>query len=112
MNSMIVSAMAAVLGSLVGGSATGANGWIIQKTVSKRELICEETRKRETLYFEFIADCVKLLVDASTHTLDKPNTLLPLYARINRIRLSTFQPLLANAKICSGASWSSTSRST
>lgn len=98
MDSAIVSAMAGVLGSLVGGSAAVATAWITQKTVSKRELIQDEMRKRETLYGEFIAECAKLLVDAFTRTLDKPDTLLPLYAMINRIRLSASQPVLAEAE--------------
>ena len=98
MDSAIVSAMAAVLGSLVGGSASVATAWITQRTVNKRELIQEEMRKRETLYGEFIAQCAKLLVDAFAHTLDKPDTLLPLYALINRIRLSASQPVLAEAE--------------
>jgi hypothetical protein len=55
-------------------------------------------RKREALYGEFIAECAKLLVDAFTHTLDKPDTLLPLYALINRVRLSASQPVLAEAE--------------
>jgi len=98
MDSAIVGAMAGVLGSLVGGSAAVATAWVTQKTVSKRELIQEEMRKRETLYGEFIAECAKLLVDAFTHTLDKPDTLLPLYALVNRIRLSASQPVLAEAE--------------
>ena len=98
MDSAIVSAMAAVLGSLVGGSATLATAWITQRTQSKRELIQSEMRKRETLYGEFIAECAKLLVDAFTHSLDKPDTLLSLYALINRLRLSASQPVLAEAE--------------
>jgi hypothetical protein len=98
MDNAIVSAMAAVLGSLVGGSATVATAWLTQKTASKRELIHEEIRKHEALYGEFIAECAKLLVDAFTRTLDKPDTLLPLYALINRIRLSASQPVLAEAE--------------
>jgi len=39
MDPAIVSAMAAVLGSLVGGSATVATAWITQRTLSKREVI-------------------------------------------------------------------------
>src|ERR1700675_4973099 len=98
MDSAIVSAMAGVLGSLVGGSAAVATAWITQKTVSKRELIQMEMRKREALYGEFIAECAKLLLDAYTHTLDKPDPLLPLYALINRVRLSASQPVLAEAE--------------
>ena len=98
MDNAIVSAMAGVLGSLVGGSAAVATAWVTQKTQSKRELIQEEMRRRETLYGEFVAECAKLLVDAFTHTLDKPDTLLPLYALINRIRLCASQPVLAEAE--------------
>ena len=98
MDSAIVSAMAGVLGSLVGGSAAVGTAWVTQRTVSQRELIQEEMRKRETLYGEFIAECAKLLVHAFTHTLDKPDILLPLYALINRIRLSASQPVLAEAE--------------
>ena len=98
MDSAIVSTMAGVLGSLVGASAAVGTAWVTQKTLSQRELIQEEIRKREALYGEFIAQCAKLLVDAFTHTLDKPDTLLPLYALINRIRLSASQSVLAEAE--------------
>lgn len=98
MDSGIVSVMAGVLGSLVGGSAAVGTAWVTQKTVSQRELIQDEMRKREALYGEFIAECAKLLIHAFTHTLDKPDTLLPLYALINRIRLSASQPVLAEAE--------------
>ena len=57
MDTSLASAMAAVLGSLVGGSATMATAWITQRTSTKRELISEELRKRETLYGEFISEC-------------------------------------------------------
>src|SRR5208283_1995721 len=98
MDSAIVSATAGVLGSLVGASAAVATAWVTQKTQSKRELIQEEMRRRETLYGEFVAECAKLLIDAFTHTLDKPDTLLPLYALINRIRLCASQPVLTEAE--------------
>ena len=98
MDSAIVSATAAVLGSLVGGSATLATAWITQKTQGKRELIQQEMRKREALYGEFIGECAKLLLDAFTHTLDKPDKMLPLYALINRVRLSASPPVLAEAE--------------
>jgi hypothetical protein len=98
MDGAIIPAMAGVLGSLVGGSATVATAWITQKTVNRRELTQLEMRKREALYGEFIAECAKLLMDAFTHTLDTPEKLLPLYAMLNRIRLSASQPVLAEAE--------------
>jgi hypothetical protein len=98
MDSAIVSVTAGMLGSVVGGSAAVATAWITQKTVSRRKLIQEEMHKRETLYGEFIAECAKLIVDAFTHTLDNADTLLPLYALINRIRLCASQPVLVEAE--------------
>ena len=98
MDAAIVSAMAAVLGSLVGGSATVATAWVTQKTLSRRELISAEIRTRQTLYGEFIRECSKLVVDSFTHTLDKPETLLPVYEVINRIRLCASDAVLAEAE--------------
>jgi len=98
MDTTILTTMAGVLGSLVGGSATVATAWITQRTANRRELTQLEMRKRETLYGEFIAECAKLLMDAFTHTLDAPEKVLPLYAMLNRIRLSASQPVLAEAE--------------
>jgi len=98
MDATLVGAMAGVLGSLVGGSATVATAWLTQATASRRELVQMEFRKREALYGEFIAECSKLLMDAMAHTLDKPETLLNAYALLNRIRLSASPPVLAEVE--------------
>ena len=88
-----------VLSSLViGGSATVASAWVTQKTLNKRELIRVEVGKRETLYGEFISECSRLLVDALTHTLEKPETLLNGYALLNRIRLCASAAVLNEAE--------------
>jgi hypothetical protein len=99
MDPAIVSAMAAVFGSLVGGSATVATAWLTQRTLSKRELLGAEIRTRQTLYGEFIRECSKLVVDSFTHTLDKPETLLPVYEVVNRIRLCASDAVLAEAEL-------------
>ena len=98
MDTALVGAMAGVLGSLVGGSASVATTWMAQKTLNRRELVREEIKKREALYGEFIGECAKLFVDAFTHTLDQPDKLLPVYALINRIRLCASRPVLAEAE--------------
>ena len=98
MDTALLGAMSAVLGSLVGGSASVATTWIAQKTISKRDLAHEELRKREALYGEFIGECAKLLMDAFGHSLQKPETLLPAYALANRIRLCASPAVLAQAE--------------
>ena len=98
MDTAIVSAMAAVFGSLVGGSATVATAWVTQKTLSRRELIGAEIRQRQALYGEFIRECSKLVMDSFERTLDKPETLLSAYELVNRIRLSASDAVLAAAE--------------
>src|SRR5574341_1800385 len=98
MDPAIVSAMAAVFGSFVCGSATFATAWITQRTRSKRELIGAEIHARETLYGEFIRACSTLVIDSFERTLDKPETLLPAYELLNRIRLCASDAVLAEAE--------------
>ena len=98
MDPALVGALAGVLGSLVGGSATVATAWLTQKTATRREMVQLELRMRETLYSEYIAECTKLLIDAMAHTLEKPETLLRAYALLNRIRLSASPAVLKEAE--------------
>ena len=98
MEATIVTAMAGVLGSLDGGSATVATAWVTQKTLSKRDLIGAEIRHREALYGDFIRECSKQVIASFEHTLDKPETLLSVYELINRIRLSASDAVLTEAE--------------
>ena len=98
MDTALLSALSAVLGSLVGGSASVATTWMAQKTLNRREVLREELRKREALYGEFIGECAKLFMDAFTHNLEKPESLLPVFALINRIRLCASREVLAEAE--------------
>jgi hypothetical protein len=94
----IVAATSGVLGSLVGGGATIATAWVTQKIHSRREMIQLEVRKREALYGDFIGECGRLLIDALTHSLETPESLLPAHALLNRIRLTASGPVLAEAE--------------
>ena len=93
-----VGAMAGVLGSLVGGSASIATAWLTQRSQNVRELVRDEVHKREALYGEFVGECARLLMDAFTHRLEAPETLLHAYALINRIRLCASPPVLDEAE--------------
>jgi len=98
MDANVVSAMAGVFGSLVGGSATMATAWLTQKTLSKREVIGAEIRHREALYGEFIRECSKQVIASFERTLDEPQTLQSVYELINRIRLSASDAVLGEAE--------------
>jgi hypothetical protein len=93
-----ITVISGLVGTLVGGSATVATAWVTQRTFNRRELIRVEMSKRETLYGEFIGECSRLLVDALTHTLENPETLLAGYALLNRIRLCASPAVLAEGE--------------
>ena len=72
MDTTVASALAAIFGSLVGGSATIATAWITQRFQARRERISAEVRQKEDLYGEFITESSKLLIDSLDHDLDQP----------------------------------------
>jgi hypothetical protein len=98
MDPALLSASAAVLGSLTGGSASIATAWLTQRTQGRRQAVQVETRKREVLYSDFITECSKLVLDALDHTLDRPETLLQAYSLVNRIRLNSSDTVLHEAE--------------
>jgi hypothetical protein len=81
----LITALAGVLGSVTGASAAIATTWISQKSQTTRERAKWETRKRETLYGDFITEASRLVADAWDHSLDRPDTLVKLFAALGRI---------------------------
>ena len=64
MEPALFSALSAVLGSVVGGSASIATAWFTQSTQGRRELIRAAVDKKEALYADFIGECSRLVLDA------------------------------------------------
>jgi hypothetical protein len=94
----IVSGLSAVFGSLVGAGASIATAWLTEKARSRRETVHAEIRKRELVYTEFISECSKLTIDALDHTLDSPSGLVQVYGLLNRIRLTSSDPVVKAAE--------------
>ena len=97
MDATIISALAGIFGSLSGGSASVATTWLAQNTRNRREFARAELGKREALYGEFINECSKSVMDSFERNLDKPQTLLSIYALLNRIRLCASDAVLTQA---------------
>jgi hypothetical protein len=94
----VLTALSAILGSAVGGSATIATAWLTQRTQGRRQRIDAEIRAREQLYVEFIEEGSRILVDALDHQFQSPERLAPLYSVVNRIRLRGSDDVLAAAE--------------
>src|SRR5438874_9148245 len=100
MDQNLITALAGVLGSISGASGAIATTWISQKSQTIRERTKSETRKREILYGDFITEASQRLADAFDHSLDKPETLVKLYAILGRIRLVSSDAVLNAAVEC------------
>jgi hypothetical protein len=100
MDSTIITAIAALGGSLVGAASTIFTTWITQRTQMVRAEREEKLRERQGLYGEFITEASRLTVDALSHSLEQPETMVKLYGILGRIRLMAGDLVLAKAEAC------------
>ena len=102
MNSGVISALAAIMGALVGGLTSLASTWLGERTRHKRDLLQRELTKRETTYSEFIDRASKVYVASATHRLDDDEAevagMVSLYAVSSRIRLFASDQVIMEAE--------------
>jgi len=91
-------AMAALFGSLVGALGSGASTWITQRHADQRDLLARKIFYRVQLYSDFITESERVLVDALENNFQDPNKLIPAFALLGRIRLSSSKEVLASAE--------------
>jgi hypothetical protein len=97
MDTSIVTALAALAGSLIGGLTTLASTWLTQRYQATRERTANEIAKREALYGEFINEATRVGIDAIQREIGSMAELTRLVALTNRIRLASSDEVLAAA---------------
>jgi hypothetical protein len=100
MDSTVMTALAAALGSLVGAAASIGTTWISQRRQSIRSTAEWKLRERESLYKEFIMEASRLFGDAMVKSLERPDQLVGLYGILSRIRLISGNEVLSTAAGC------------
>jgi|SRR5215813_9680406 len=98
MNSAVIPALAAIAGSLVGALGSAAGTWITARHQDRRDLLGKQIARREVLYSDFIGESARLLVDAMQHNASDLQKMLPVYALLSRIRLTSSEPVLQGAE--------------
>ena len=98
MNSAEMSTLAALTGSALGGITPIISNTLIQRSLTKRELLSKELSQRQDLYSEFIRFAATVYVQATTSRLDKVDDLIVLYAFVGRIRLLASEPVIKAAE--------------
>jgi hypothetical protein len=91
-------ALAAIFGSFVGALGSNMSTWITQRHQDRRDLLAKKIFHREELYSDFISESARILVDALEHDAGDPKNLIPAYALLSRMRLSSSRDVLARAE--------------
>jgi hypothetical protein len=89
MDPAILSAAAAMGGSLIGGVSTFAASWFTQRGQLRAQVLVQEAVKRQTLYAEFIIEASKRFTEAWGHQAKDPDVVAGLYSAIERMRLTS-----------------------
>ena len=102
MNGGVTSALAAIMGALVGGLASLASTWVGERSRNRRDLLQREIANRETAYSEFIERASKLYVKSATHHINDGDAelegVVSLYAVAGRIRLFASDQVIVEAE--------------
>ena len=94
MDNSVVTAMAALFGSLIGGLTTLATAWLSQRYTTRNQRLREEIAKREALYGEYIDEASERMIDALGHELRDANQIVRMYGLFCRIQLVCSGPVL------------------
>jgi hypothetical protein len=97
MDSAWISALSAVMGSLVGGLTSFLTTYANQRNQNRRDFLSKQISKRETLYTEFINEAARLQVESLDSQMEKASGMVTIYALHNRIRLNASEEVLQAA---------------
>jgi hypothetical protein len=98
MNPAIINILAALSGIVVGSIAPVLSNYVLQKSVTQRDLLNRQLAQREALYSDFIKEASRLYADAMIHELNDLNDIVALYALVSRIRLLATDPVVTAAE--------------
>ena len=92
-----LSAVAALVGTFVGGITSIATSWLGQQRQTKEQRRAREKDELQELYKQFIQDGSKLYVDALEHNTTEIPKLVDIYATLNRMRVLSSPKVIAEA---------------
>jgi hypothetical protein len=95
MNPAIISALAALGGSVVGDFAPIVSNYMVEGSRRQSDLMNRQIAKLEELHSDFINEASRLYAHSITHTLEDLNVLVTLYAFVSQIRLLASEPVLS-----------------
>jgi len=95
----ITSVLAALAGSAIGGLTSVAANWLNQRSLIRAQWVQHEKTRRQILYRDFIDEASKCYIDALQHNEADVSSLVGLYAKLSRMRVSSSKPVVQHAEV-------------
>ena len=99
MNASIITALAALAGSAIGGLTSVLASWLTQHAQARAQWIAQDKLRRQELYKEFIEAASKCHVDALQHDKADIPALVELYVRVGRMRILSSPNVVESAEL-------------
>jgi hypothetical protein len=101
MDSSIIAALSAILGTTVGGLTSFATTFLNQRYAVRRDILAKDVANREELYSVFLKEVASLYFDSINRTVDdvsQQTSLIKMYSLVGRIRMISSQEVLTAAE--------------
>jgi DeoR/GlpR family transcriptional regulator of sugar metabolism len=92
-----LSAIAALVGTFVGGITSIATSWLGQQRQTKKQRKVQEKEELQALYKQFIENASRLYLDALEHNTTEISKLVDIYSTLNRMRVLSSPKVVAAA---------------
>lgn len=97
MDTSIISALAALTGTAVGGLTSVLANWHNQRNQIRAQWVSHEKNQRQVLYRDFIDQASECYIDALQHDKANVSGLVGLYAKLSRMRMLSSDVVVASA---------------
>ena len=101
MDTNALTALAGLVGAVVGGTTSVLTSWLAQRTQTNTQWRRQEHQRREDLYNAFIENAVECYADALQHDGPDVPAMVSLYAKVDQMYLRSSRPVIESAEeIC------------
>jgi hypothetical protein len=105
MDSSMLAAFSAILGTTVGGLTTFLTTFLNQRYAMRRDILAKDVANREQLYSEFLQEAGNLYFDSINRTVEDVSqlaSLIKMYSLVGRIRMISSEAVLTAAEKVAG----------
>ena len=98
MDASIISALAALTGTTVGGLTSVAANWLSNRLQIRAGWLQHDRSRRQILYRDFIEEATKCYVHALQHDQPDVPAMVNIYAKLGRMRVVSSKPVVHSAE--------------